>query len=174
MGTVGQTLGWQHISLLVQLSIPPTRWEKCCLKVECVKRQDLCGPLYSIMIPIPFLHHITFLQIQPFGGTTCWRWLFTGLYCSPSSPTWSEKTFGRCLSTTSPPSRSYASHGPATLPGVWGIPGIANDIALSRCGALVLIVHDFADAFLEAAKLFHYAKWDNMPDKNILHVTDRR
>ena len=29
---------------------------------------------------------------------------------------------------------------------------------LSRCGALVLIVHDFADAFLEAAKLFHYAK----------------
>lgn len=30
---------------------------------------------------------------------------------------------------------------------------------LTRCGALVLIVHDFADAFLEAAKLFHYAKY---------------
>merc|ERR550532_3182415 len=35
---------------------------------------------------------------------------------------------------------------------------------LTRCGALVLIVHDFADAFLEAAKLFHYAKYDTVCD----------
>ena len=55
---------------------------------------------------------------------------------------------------------------------VWGIQGICNDKAPSRCGALVLIVHDFADAFLEAAKLFHYAKWDNIPDKSILCTWD--
>jgi ceramide synthetase len=35
---------------------------------------------------------------------------------------------------------------------------------ITRCGALVLIVHDFADAFLEAAKLFHYAKYDTVCD----------
>jgi len=29
---------------------------------------------------------------------------------------------------------------------------------LTRCGALVLIVHDFSDIFLELAKMFHYAK----------------
>jgi len=29
---------------------------------------------------------------------------------------------------------------------------------LTRCGALVLVVHDFSDIFLELAKMFHYAK----------------
>jgi len=29
---------------------------------------------------------------------------------------------------------------------------------LTRCGSLVLVVHDFSDIFLELAKLFHYAK----------------
>jgi len=35
---------------------------------------------------------------------------------------------------------------------------------LTRAGALVLLVHDFADAFLEAAKLFHYAKYSTTCD----------
>jgi len=33
---------------------------------------------------------------------------------------------------------------------------------LTRCGTLVLVVHDFSDIFLELAKMFHYAKL-NMP-----------
>jgi len=35
---------------------------------------------------------------------------------------------------------------------------------LTRCGALVLVVHDFSDIFLELAKMFHYAKLNTACD----------
>ena len=54
-----------------------------------------------------------------FGYTwSSFSWLSTGLCPSCNFSTWSEKTSGRCLSTTSPPSPSSASRGPATSPGL--------------------------------------------------------
>ena len=56
---------------------------------------------------------------RPSGGTTWWSSPSTGPSPSPSGRTWRGRTSQRCSSTTSPPSPSSPSHGPAISPGWW-------------------------------------------------------